>query len=117
MKKNLLLLLVSFASYAGAFASNEIVTNANSNAKKSKDIIESVNADIVKVAEDKIDFTYNCHTIMRIKDNEGLQTEVNLDTNADNAEDCIAKGLKFATLYEVAGFKITHYSNSYNLNP
>ncbi len=116
MKKFLLSMLVSCASFAGAYASNEIVTNTNSNEKNIKIAVETVNTQIIKHV-DKIDFAYNCHTLIRIKDNEGVQTEVNLDTNTDNADDCIAKGLQFAALYEAAGFKITHYRNTYNLEP
>ncbi|WCM43598.1 hypothetical protein MG290_14510 (plasmid) [Flavobacterium sp. CBA20B-1] len=114
MKKILLSALVGLASYTGAYASNEIVSNTVNTVETLNFPIETLKIEAF-TENYNLEFSYNCRTTIRVKDKEGLQTEVNLNTNTSNADECIERGLQFASLYEAAGFEITHYNNSFNI--
>ncbi len=113
MKKFLLSTLVSFASFTGAYASNEIVNTV---------VSEEIEATGLQASEvqrtvdlEKLEADFNCFTTIKVRDKEGSETNIHFSTKTESAIDCMEKGKGYANLYEAAGYEILSYKNSFGV--
>ncbi len=112
MKKILLSTIVGFASYSGAYASNEIVNN---NIISQKVEVTELQPGFNKANQlEEVDPVYNCFTKMTIKDKEGATSSVYLKTTTSSSDACKEKGEQYKNLYVMAGFEISEYENNFS---
>lgn len=99
MKKILLSAIVGFASYTGAFASNEVVKDTFNLAQNERE--NSIDFD----ALDKVENDNNCFNYFNVS-RGGVTTLVRLDSHASSSEDCYSQGKAHANIYREAGFEV-----------